>query len=129
MIRQSLILFLCTLSLFADIDAQIEAIQNAPADERFKLMNAFKKEIIRMQETSRIEAMGKLKSITQSPHSNRILEELKNANTRHDIEHLHNDKAEAQDTYDAGDYLEKEDVYPELEHENNENAQREDDEH
>jgi len=55
------------VSLSANIDTQIEAIRNAPVEERFMLMNAFKKEIVHMQEKERIDAITKLKSITQSP--------------------------------------------------------------
>ena len=66
-----------TLPLCANIDAQIDAIRNAPIEERFKLMNAFKKEVIHMQEEERISAIRKLKSITRSQHSNRALKELR----------------------------------------------------
>jgi len=62
--------------LFATIDAQIEAIQKAPIEERFKLMNAFKKEIVQMQEQERIKAIMKLKSITTGKHAHRALKEL-----------------------------------------------------
>ena len=67
-----------TLPLCASIDSQIEAIQKAPIEERYKLMNAFKKEVIHMQEEERISAIRKLKSITRSQHSNRALKELRN---------------------------------------------------
>ncbi len=62
--------------LYANIDARIEAIQNASVEERFKLMNAFKKEVVHMQEQERIDAITKLKSITRSQHSDRALKEL-----------------------------------------------------
>lgn len=65
------------LPLFANIDAQIEAIQKAPVAERFKLMNAFKKEIVQMQEKERINAMSKLQSITQSKHADKAFRELR----------------------------------------------------
>lgn len=63
--------------LYANIDARIEAIQNASVEERFKLMNAFKKEVVHMKEEERIDAITKLKSITRSQHSSRALSELK----------------------------------------------------
>lgn len=66
-----------TLPLCANIDAQIEAIQKAPIEERFKLMNAFKKEVVHMQEEERISAIHKLKSVTRSKHTNRALKELR----------------------------------------------------
>ena len=64
------------VTLYANIDGQIEAIRNAPVEERFMLMNAFKKEIVHMQEKERIDAITKLKSITQSRHSDRAIKEL-----------------------------------------------------
>lgn len=68
---------LLIVPLYANIDARIEAIQNASVEERFKLMNAFKKEVVHMKEEERIDAITKLKSITRSQHSNRALNELK----------------------------------------------------
>ena len=62
--------------LYASIDARIEAIQNASVEERFMLMNAFKKEVVHMQEEERIDAITKLKTITQSQHSGRAIKEL-----------------------------------------------------
>jgi len=59
------------------IDQQIEAIQKAPLKKRFEMMNAFKKEIIRMHEAERIKAIEKLKQVTQSPYGARALEEIK----------------------------------------------------
>ena len=71
-----LLLWCSFLPLNGNIDTQIEAIQNAPVEERFILMNAFKKEVIHMQEAERIEAITKLRSITQSRHSDRAIREL-----------------------------------------------------
>jgi hypothetical protein len=65
------------LFLKADIDMQIEAIRNAPLKERFKLMNAFKQEIINMKEKERIKAITQLKSITKSKYGDRALHEIK----------------------------------------------------
>lgn len=75
-ILKCLLSLLFIVPLYADIDARIEAIQNASVEERFMLMNAFKKEVVHMQEEERIDAITKLKSITQSQHSNRALKEL-----------------------------------------------------
>ena len=64
---KTIAIFICFfIPLFGDIDSQIEAIQHAPVEERFKLMNAFKKKIVQMKETERIEAISQLQSITQS---------------------------------------------------------------
>jgi len=59
------------------MDSEIEAIRKAPVSQRFKLMNAFKKKIIKMQEKERIKAIVKLKNISKSKHGSRALEELK----------------------------------------------------
>ena len=64
-------------SLYANIDARIDAIQKAPVEERFMLMNQFKQEISHMNEAARIDAITKLKSITQSEHSKKAINELK----------------------------------------------------
>ena len=64
--------------LHADIDAQIEAIRHAPVAERFKLMNAFKQEIVQMKEEERIHAITQLKGITKSKYANRAINEIKN---------------------------------------------------
>jgi hypothetical protein len=58
------------------MDARIDAIQEAPIEERFRLMNQFKQEISNMNETARIDAITKLKSITQSEHSQKAIKEL-----------------------------------------------------
>lgn len=67
------------LPLSANIDAQIEAIQRASVSERFKLMNAFKRDIVQMKETERIEALTKLRSINNSKHADSAFREI----TRH----------------------------------------------
>jgi len=61
-------LLLMPLLLFADIDAEIEAIQNAPIKERFKLMNAFKQKLIKMRELEREKAIKKLTAKTENAH-------------------------------------------------------------
>jgi len=68
---------LSIVSLYANIDARIDAIQKAPVEERFMLMNQFKQEISHMNEASRIDAITKLKSITKSEHSQKAINELK----------------------------------------------------
>lgn len=73
----SILLLFLVAPLYADIDADIDAIQKASTEKRFKLMNTFKKEVMLMQEEERIDAITKLKSITQSKHTSRALKELK----------------------------------------------------
>jgi len=58
------------------MDREIEAIRKAPIAKRFKLMNAFKKEIIKMQEKERLIAIRKLKNMNKSKYANRALKEL-----------------------------------------------------
>jgi len=70
------LLLIVALPLYANIDAQIDAIRNAPVSERFKLMNAFKKEVIHMHKKERIMAISKLSSMTSSKHGSRVLDEL-----------------------------------------------------
>ena len=71
-------ILLCTASIVhADIDAQIDVIKNASIEERFKLMNAFKQEIIQMKEEERIHAITQLKGITKSKHGDRALKEIR----------------------------------------------------
>lgn len=57
-----------TLSLADDasVDAQIEAMQSAPARERVELMNEFKRKLSLMNQEDRSEAIGKLQVKTQS---------------------------------------------------------------
>jgi len=52
-----LFFILIPISIFADIDAEIEAIQKAPAKERYKLMNRFKNKILKMRQKERLEAL------------------------------------------------------------------------
>ena len=57
-----------TLGLAADatIDAQIEKIQNAPAQERVQLMNQFKKQLATMNQEQREEAIAKMQTEMQA---------------------------------------------------------------
>lgn len=71
-----LLVLLLYTPLFSSIDEQIEAMQNASDEERFEMMNHFKKEVIKLQEEERIEAMKKLISITESNNSEEVMEEL-----------------------------------------------------
>jgi len=51
--------------LYASIDDEIEAIQQAPIEQRFKFMNALKKRIVQMKEEKRMTTIKKLQSATQ----------------------------------------------------------------
>ncbi len=79
------LLLLIIIPLMSDIDELIESMQLVSDEERFKLMNQFKEEVIQMQEKERIEAMMKVISITDSNHSHKILKE---ANKRHEVDDI-----------------------------------------
>ncbi|MEY3090978.1 MAG: hypothetical protein RL113_1294, partial [Pseudomonadota bacterium] len=109
----SLSVLLFVRFVHADIDSQIEKIQNAPIEERFILMNAFKKEIAHMHEIERIDAIRKLKSITKSENGESVLKALRDhversshrereTIQRHEI----NEKYEQEDRYEAEDHIE-----------------------
>ncbi len=57
-----------TMALAADatIDAQIEKIQNAPAQERVQLMNEFKQQLMTMNQEQRQEAVAKMQEKMQA---------------------------------------------------------------
>lgn len=75
-IRCMIVWLFFTLNSYANIDAQIKAIQNASVNEKFKLMNAFKKSLIKMKEKERIEAVKKLSIKTQNRRAKKVLKEL-----------------------------------------------------
>lgn len=88
------LIILCILAMqhaHADVDAQIQAIQNASVEEKFKLMNAFKKSLILMQEQERIEAVKKLSKNAKNKQAKKVLKELeentKRATIKKHIEH------------------------------------------
>jgi len=82
----SALLLLLQHPLYADIDAKIKAIQNAPVHERFKLMNEFKREMAKMQEKERIEAISKLTSKSNNKQVKKVLKELKKQQARKSIQ-------------------------------------------
>ena len=90
--RVIMISLLATL-LYADIDSEIEAIQKAPVQERFKLMNALKHKLIQMREQERSAAIDKLKSITQKEDESKekIQKEIEH-NIQEEIEHETQDR-------------------------------------
>lgn len=57
---------LCTTMLFcSSIDEEIEVIQKAPVQERYRLMNVLKKKIARMKEQKRLQSIKKIQLITK----------------------------------------------------------------
>ena len=83
--RGKMILIISVLAmtlLYANIDDDIQEIQNAPPSKRYKLMNAFKKKLIKMNEKKRIEAIKKLGKKSNSKNTKQALEELKKEQER-----------------------------------------------
>ncbi len=64
----------------SDIDELIESMQSVSDEERFRLMNQFKEEVIQLQEEERMEAMMKVISITDSSHAYEVLKEAESEN-------------------------------------------------
>ena len=78
--------------LLADsIDAQIEAIQKAPVSERFKLMNALKKKLVKMKEKERLEALAKLRTSTKSKKAQKNISSLEKRTRSIRRQHLENE--------------------------------------
>ncbi|PTB83651.1 hypothetical protein C9926_01770, partial [Sulfurovum lithotrophicum] len=77
---------LFTNLIYANIDAEIDAIKHASVKERFKLMNAFKKNLIKMKEEERIKAMTKLTIQSKNKHAKKALDELKQHAKRKNIQ-------------------------------------------
>jgi len=85
-------LMFITPLLYADVDAQIEAIKSASVKERFKLMNAFKKNLLNMKEQERINALKKLSKKSNSKNAKMALKELKEVSKRNKMKkHLEYD--------------------------------------
>jgi len=55
-----------TTTTTTSVDAQIAAIQAAPAQERVQLMNQFKQRLMNMNETQRSEAIAQLQTAMQT---------------------------------------------------------------
>ena len=97
--------------LYADIDTQIEAIQNASVEERFKLMNAFKKNLIKMKEKERIKAIHKLTNKSKNKQAKNVLtrleENIKKEKIRKHLEHQQIDVSHVvseSENYETGEY-------------------------
>lgn len=77
------ILCIFTITIIhANLDDDIRAIQSAPASERYKLMNAFKKNLIKMNEKERIKAITMLGKKSNKKNAKKALEELKKEDKR-----------------------------------------------
>ena len=82
-----MIISICMSSiLYADIDAQIDAIKNASTEERFKLMNTFKRNLLKMKEEERIKAITKLSKKSHTTYAKKALKELKKNTKRRQVQ-------------------------------------------
>jgi len=61
-----------TTDTTTSVDAEIEAIQTAPAQERVRLMNQFKRRLMNMNEAERSEAIAQLQSAMQTAQDTAI---------------------------------------------------------
>jgi len=86
MIRLISIIIIYTILLYSSIDDEIDRIQNAPIEERFKLMNRLKEKIAKMQEEKRMESIEKLKLVT----SGELIRADKNSTQKIGKEHIEN---------------------------------------
>ena len=82
-----ILLTLFTNLIYANnIDEQIDAIKHATIEERFKLMNEFKKNLIKMKEKERIDAIKKLSSKQNNKNAKKALDELEQHTKRNKIQ-------------------------------------------
>ena len=76
---------------YANIDDEIDAIKNASTKDKFKLMNSFKKKIIKMRDNERILAIKKLAIMSKSKNSSHTLKIIKNNIKKRDMQgHIEN---------------------------------------
>ncbi len=107
MLKIWLIMLLLMIPLMGDIDELIESMQLVSDEERFKLMNQFKAEVIKLQEKERMEAMMKVILITDSNHTQEVLEEAKDSLTKKEIENIDH-AIETHDIVSIQGYIEEE---------------------
>lgn len=101
-----IIVFICmTNIIYANIDAQIYAIKHASAKERFKLMNKFKRDIVKMKKEERIKAMIQLSKKSNNKDAKKVLVEFKRNYIRRQIEHnrIDDDSIIGQETSQEGE--------------------------
>lgn len=77
-IRFLLILLLSISPIYSNIDDDIDNIRDASNAERFKLMNEFKKKIIKMKQKERIKAIQKLSKVNNKIDKGLLKEMKKN---------------------------------------------------
>jgi predicted solute-binding protein len=90
------------------IDMQITAIQKAPPEQRVKLMNAFKRKLIRMNQTQRTNTIKKMR---MAMHAREHGEGAMHTHMQHYVNdvHLHH----GGDVYHRGD-REQEEIHKQL---------------
>lgn len=93
-IKILLILLLSIYPIYANIDEDIDNIRNASNSERFKLMNAFKKKIIKMKQKERIKAIQKLSRVNNKKNRGLIKEMRKSKSKKRHIDNRIQDHIE-----------------------------------
>jgi hypothetical protein len=79
---------LTTVFAEATIDEQIDAIQNAPAQERVQLMNQFKIRLRSMNEADREQAISALRNRTMQQQQTKNMQEDSQLRERNQIEQM-----------------------------------------
>jgi len=90
-VKSFIIILLLTFNCYGNIDDEIDAIKNASSKDKFKLMNNFKKKVIKMQENERILAIQKLATMSKSKKSSHTIKIIKNHINKRDMQgHIEN---------------------------------------
>ncbi len=105
-------LIILLLPIYGNIDNLIEAIKKAPPSLRYKLMNQFKREIVKMNEQERIKAIKKLTQHNPSKNAQSVLHEVTTKNITHQ-KHLNHSKnidhdLDKIDIYENSSHIEQE---------------------
>ncbi len=99
------LLILCLISsLYANIDDDIDSIKNASNRDRFKLMNALKKKIIKMKQKERIKAIKKLSRLSNKRKTRKILKEIEK---RHKKSHKRVNRIQGDIENEAENHIER----------------------
>ena len=102
MLKNILVLFLFTISIFAsDLDAKIETLYKVPKEQRYKIMNEIKMELIKLNQSQRDMFVKKLLQHKEDSGKNHYHHQRRNRFKRNrecqDIgekKHLHKHKFE-----------------------------------
>ena len=71
-----------TVDTTVSVDAQIEAIQSAPAQERVQLMNQFKQRLMQMNQEDRMAAIQEMQSKMQTSQNSEAMGDMTRTRTQ-----------------------------------------------